>query len=138
MKRSVIEIDSSDSDDFEDLSRVIAQQSRVVAQEPRAKRTLSFGSSSINQGDSHRPDSCLPPSSSGVPVKDRRILSTPEWTATVKWYPKVPTSKAWIDRKLRAETEDMRMTAKPPGCGDGKGCWLFEVKTVPVMLLFII
>ena len=123
MKRQSIEI-SSDEEDFQDLGRT----SERVLKNPRVKRSLgmNFGGGSIQSGDSHRADSAL--SSSGVDVRHRRILTTSEWSTTVKWYPKVPTTKAWMERKLRAESEDMRMTSKPAGLGDNNGCWLFEVR----------
>jgi len=133
MKRQIIDIVSSDDEDFEDLGR----PSGRVLQNPRVKRSLglNFGGGSIQSGDTHRADSALPLSSSGVDVRHRRILTTSEWSTTVKWYPKVPTTKAWIERKLRAESEDMRMTSKPAGLGDNNGCWLFEVGLFKVTLI---
>ena len=58
MKRQIIDIVSSDDEDFEDLGRT----SERVLQNPRVKRSLglNFGGGSIQSGDTHRADSALP------------------------------------------------------------------------------
>ena len=118
-------------------SKILGELPKEFLQNPRVKRSLGlhFGGGSIQSGDTHRADSALPLSSSGVDVKRRRILTTSKWSTTVKCYPKVPTTKAWMERKLRAESEDMRMTSKPAGLGDNNGCWLFEVGLFEVTLI---
>ena len=78
MKRQIIDIVSSDDEDFEDLGRTSGR----VLQNPRVKRSLglNFGGGSIQSGDTHRADSALPLSSSGVAQVSRfTVCHTPIW-----------------------------------------------------------
>jgi hypothetical protein len=126
---------SDDDDDFD-----IDDRPRVSSILPgKAKRKLPFddvrsphilasathfGGGIIDANDSHRHDGA---SSSGIAPSQRRLLVTSVFSATVKWIPVEPSTKAWLEKKLRAEKEDMRMVAKPVGATKRTTEWAFQV-----------
>jgi len=127
---------SDDDDDFQmdDISRADS-----ILLPGRAKRKLPFddlgsptilfsdarfGRGCIDAKDSHRQDVT---SSSGIAPSQRRELVTSVFSETVKWIAVEPSSKVWLEKKLRAMTEDMRMIAKPVAVGKRTREWVFQV-----------
>jgi hypothetical protein len=133
---------SDDDDDFE-INAMPGAGSIVAG---RAKRKLPFhddrssnivasaarfGGGLIDANDSHRHDVV---SSSGIAPSQRRQLVTSVFSATVKWIAVEPSTKAWLEKKLRAMTEDMRMVAKPVGATKRTTEWVFQVMFAKLMV----
>lgn len=132
---------SDDDDDFE----IHAMPDASPILPGRAKRKLPFaddrfsnivasarrfGSGLIDANDSHRHDVA---SSSGIAPSQRRQLVTSVFSATVKWIAVEPSTKAWLEKKQRAMTEDMRMVAKPVGGTKRTTEWVFQVMFANLM-----